>query len=87
MADKSVQSSTPGRATRHLDLGAARSATLAEVAGRPSDHDADEGVPSGGWTNNVDGSQAPSEGVNAGARRGSASSNATQIRPGGGYTP
>jgi hypothetical protein len=87
MVDKSVHSNVPGRKTQHLDLAGARAQTLAEAAGQPSDYDADEGVASGGWTNNVDGSQAPSEGVNAGPRRGPASSNANQVRPGGGYTP
>ena len=84
MVDKSVQSSAPGGGARHLDMNAARAATHAEAAGLPSDMDADDGVASGGWTNNVDGSQPPSNGVNAGARP---ASTASQIRPGGGVTP
>lgn len=84
MVDKSVKSSIPGAGARHLDMNAARAATHAEAAGLPSDMDADDGVASGGWTNNVDGSQPPSNGVNAAGRP---ASNSTQIRPGGGRTP
>lgn len=84
MVDKSVPSSAPGATTKHLDMNAARAATRAEAAGQPSDADADDGVATGGWTNNVDGSQPPSNGVNAGARP---ASTASQIRPGGGVTP
>lgn len=84
MVDKSVQSDTPGRRTQHLDMDAARAATRAEAMGQPSDMDADDGVASGGWTNNVDGSQPPSNGVNAGMV---SASNANQIRLGGGQLP
>lgn len=84
MVDKSVPSSAPGATNRHLDLNAARAATAAEAAGRSSDMDADEGVATGGWTNNVDGSQSPSEGVNSGS---APASTASRIRPGGGVTP
>lgn len=84
MVDKSVPSRAPGGGARHLDMNAARAATQAEAMGQPSDADADDGVASGGWTNNVDGSQPPSNGVNAGAVP---ASNSTMIRPGGGRTP
>lgn len=84
MVDKSVQSSIPGQGARHLDMPAARSATQAEAAGRPSDMDTDDGVTSGGWTNNVDGTQPPSNGVNADAQPASV---ANRVRPGGGVTP
>lgn len=83
MVDKSVSSSVPGATNRHLDLSAQRAATAAEAAGQPSDMDADDGTASGGWTNNVDGSQPASNGVNAGAQPASL---ANRIRPGGGVT-
>lgn len=84
MADKSVRSAVSGATNRHLDLSAQRAATAAEAAGRPSDMDADDGVTTGGWTNNVDGSQPASNGVNADSRP---ASTASMIRPGGGVTP
>ncbi|HEX3781702.1 MAG TPA: hypothetical protein VHX38_18725 [Pseudonocardiaceae bacterium] len=68
--------------TRNLDLNAARAATRA--GGTMSDMDADDGVPTGGYTTNDTGLGGASNGVNAASQPASITS---LIRPGGGNTP
>jgi hypothetical protein len=73
---------TPQGNQKHLDMNAARAATAA--GGTMYDQDADDGVPTGGWSTNDTGFGGSSNGVNAATRPASTSS---QIRPGGGVTP
>ena len=73
---------SPQGAQRHLDLNAARAATA--QGGTMSDMDADDGVPTGGYSTNEWGFGGANNGVNANVKPASISS---LIRPGGGNTP
>jgi hypothetical protein len=68
--------------TRPLDLDAARAET--REGGTMFDMDADDGVPTGGWSTNDTGIGGASNGVNAAAQPASTSS---RMRPSGGVTP
>ncbi len=94
----------PNKAVRGnpIDMANARAMANASAAGQPSDNDADDGTPVGGWTNNEDGiDQGSANGVNAASRPASnptgsqtaanfrphSASTANQIGPGHGRYP